>query len=65
MESATTGWILTGNGESTGERRARKLASGVRRRAGEKGLCNQYLICGLSYFILGLYVRYHLERSGR
>jgi len=37
---------------STGERRARKLASGVRRRAGGKGLCKQYLACGLSYFVV-------------
>ncbi len=52
MESATTGWILTGNGRSTGERRARKLARGVRRRAGGKGLFMQYLACGLSYFVV-------------
>ncbi len=37
---------------STGERRARKLARGVRRRAGGKGLLTQYLACGLSYFIV-------------
>ncbi len=37
---------------STGERRARKLASGVRRRAGGKGRWESYLACGLSYWIL-------------
>lgn len=35
--------------KSTGERRAGKLASGVRRRAGGKGLFTQYLARGLSY----------------
>jgi len=39
-------------GTSTGERRAWKLARGVRRRAGGKGLLTQYLACGLSYFAL-------------
>ena len=34
----------------TGERRARKLACGVRGRAGGKGLFRQHLACGLSYF---------------
>jgi hypothetical protein len=37
---------------STGERRAWKLACGVRRRAGGKGLLWQYLACGLSYYDL-------------
>jgi len=36
--------------ENTGEPRARKRASAVRRRAGGKGLCKQYLACCLSYF---------------
>jgi hypothetical protein len=44
---ATTEGRLTG--KSTGERRAWKLACGVRRRAGGKGLLLQYLTCGLSY----------------
>ena len=39
--------------ENTGEPRARKRASAVRRRAGGKGLCKQYLACCLSYFLLG------------
>jgi hypothetical protein len=38
---------------STGERRARKLACGVRRRAGGEGLQLQYLACGLSYWLIG------------
>ncbi len=38
--------------KSTGERRARKLACGVRRKAGRKGRCKSYLACGLSYFAL-------------
>src|SRR5450631_2095534 len=54
LESAKTGRILTGNGSNTGERRARKPACGVRRRAGGKGRCESYLVCGLSYFVLGL-----------
>ncbi len=37
---------------STGERRARKLARGVRRRAGGKGRRKSYLACGLSYFVV-------------
>src|SRR5690242_18732148 len=41
----TVQWI-----ENTGEPRARKRASAVRRRAGGKGLCKQYLACCLSYF---------------
>ncbi len=40
-------------GTSTGERRAWKLARGVRRRAGGKGLLTQYLACGLSYWLIG------------
>jgi len=39
---------------STGERRARKLARGVRRRAGGKGRRKSYLACGLSYFAIGI-----------
>jgi RNA-directed DNA polymerase len=35
-----------------GSHRARKLASGVRRRAGGKGRCESYLACGLSYFVI-------------
>ncbi len=38
--------------ENTGEPRARKRASAVRRRAGGKGLCKQYLACCLSYFVI-------------
>ncbi len=38
---------------STGERRAWKLASGVRRGARGKGRCESYLACGLPYFLLG------------
>src|SRR5947209_18858498 len=37
---------------STGERRAWKLASGVRRGARGKGRCESYLACGLPYFAL-------------
>src|SRR6266702_5573146 len=37
---------------STGERRAWKLASGVRRGARGKGRCESYLACGLPYFIV-------------
>ena len=40
--------------ESTGERRARKHASGVRRRAGGKERRESYLACGLSYFLVGI-----------
>ena len=40
--------------ENTGERRAWKHASGVRRRAGGKGLQPQYLACGLSYWLIGI-----------
>ena len=39
-------------GSSTGERRAWKLACGVRGRAGGKGLPEQHLACGLSYYSL-------------
>src|SRR6266702_3392968 len=38
--------------ENTGERRVRKPTSVVRRRAGGKGLCKQYLACCLSYFCI-------------
>ncbi len=37
---------------STGERRAWKLASGVRRGARGKGRCESYLACGLPYFVV-------------
>ncbi len=40
--------------ENTGEPRAPKGACVVRRRAGEKGLQPQYLVCGLSDFLLGI-----------
>jgi hypothetical protein len=39
---------------STGERRAWKLASGVRRGARGKGRCESYLACGLPYFGVGI-----------
>ena len=38
---------------STGERRAWKLASGVRRGARGKGRCESYLACGLPYLLRG------------
>ena len=37
---------------STGERRAWKLARGVRRGARGKGRCESYLACGLPYFVV-------------
>ena len=55
MESAKTGQMLTRSRVtiSTGERRVWKPTSGVRRRAGGKGLQPQYLACGLSDWLLG------------
>jgi hypothetical protein len=41
-------------GTSTGERRAWKLARGVRWGAGGKGLYQQYLACGLPNFCIGI-----------
>ncbi len=50
---------------STGERRARKLAYGVGRRAGGKGLLIQYLACGLSDFVCFCETREDAEQVQR
>src|SRR5215470_8331846 len=49
MRKSRTGAASPETDSSTGERRACKLACGVRERAGGKGLLWQYLACALSY----------------